>query len=225
MVGKCTPTCLTSPFRTKICSNYNWVLFDLSSSILRETKYLTLYNLLRACTMAINTSSVSGLLRLTRVINSRTGRCRRLARRRHRLVLPNQIDGRSPVVCMVAVRRWLLQISCAHLHRLPRPPAWCRACRPPHSPRHAFLLAPLPVETLPLMPSSTCPRLAACAVASGGLAAANGDAAGGGLAAAAGALLLGESKRDGEDHSWMEMMRMRRYFWYFYNIAPSYFVK
>jgi len=31
---------------------------------------------------------------------SRIGRCRRL-----RLVLPNQIDGRSPVVCMVAVRR------------------------------------------------------------------------------------------------------------------------
>ena len=51
------------------------------------------------------------------------------------------------------------------------------------------------------------------------------DAAGGGLAAAAGALLLGESKRDGDDHSWTETMRMRRYFWYFYNIAPSYFVK
>ena len=38
-------------------------------------------------------------------------------------------------------------------------------------------------------------------------------------------LLLGESKRDGEDHSWMETMRMRIYFWYFYNITPSYFVK
>ena len=59
-----------------------------------------------------------------------------------------------------------------------RPPAWCRGCRPPHNPRHALLLAPLPVETLPLMPSSTCPRLAACAAASGGLAAACAAAGG-----------------------------------------------
>ncbi|KAG2650952.1 hypothetical protein PVAP13_1NG215600 [Panicum virgatum] len=37
------------------------------------------------------------------------------------------------------------------------------------------------------------------------------DAASGSLAIAAGAPLLGESKRDGEDHSRMEKMRMRRY--------------
>jgi len=41
-----------------------------------------------------------------------------------------------------------------------------------------LLLAPLLVETLPLMPSSTCPRLAACAAASGGLAAACAAAGG-----------------------------------------------
>ena len=70
------------------------------------------------------------------------------------------------------------RVRTAHLHRLPRPPAWCRACLPPHSPRHALLLAPLPVETWLLMPSSTCPRLAACAAASGDLAAACAAAGG-----------------------------------------------
>ena len=60
--------------------------------------------------MAINTSSVSGLLRLTRVINSRIGRCRRL-----RLVLPVHTDSSSPVVQHAATRRRGRSIRCGLL--------------------------------------------------------------------------------------------------------------
>ena len=121
---------------------------------------------MRACTMVINTSSVSGLLLLTRVINSRTGQCRRLARRRHRLVLPDQIDGCSLVVCLVAVRRWFLRILCvpapssSGTRLVPSSPTAAQPSRRPlHSPPAvgrctALLPAAAPPSRLPAAPTT-----------------------------------------------------------------------
>ena len=119
---------------------------------------------MRACTMAINTSSIFGLLRLAPELTNWLMPSSRETTAPARA--PDQIDGCSLVVCLVAVRRWFLRILCvpapssSGTRLVPSSPTAAQPSRRPlHSPPAvgrctALLPAAAPPSRLPAAPTT-----------------------------------------------------------------------